>query len=509
MNKISRYDLATAAVLFTVVLMLYIRTLAPGLLLSDSAELQTQAYTLGMTHPTGYPVYLLAAHLFTAIPLGDLPYRVNLFSAVLGAAALAFGYLDTRLLGGRRIAAVGGMLALGVSQIFWWQAVIAELYSAAAFLIAAMLFCLLCWRLSQRWIFLTTAGLLGGLSLGVHNTVALAAPAVFIYLLLTCRKRMAWLAALGGAVLGLILSLGAFAFINAINAPSSYFYTTLIHGRSAWGLSQAQVDSFFGRLEFLFGARQFRMYMFVDPLKDMPKAAEQYWQILVDNFTYPAIALALLGIFVWLLRKPNWKEGILILTAWLTCTIFVLNYDIYDNLVFYIPTYVWLSITVGLGATAVLDGCDGLLRLLRTSQSARKILLLIVSLVLAAGILWKKADIVIGSVQAERIIFLDGTKWANWPFPVLHPDQPYKTATFIVNGLKDDAIVFTDWDKLFTYLFVAHVEQHRTGISFHEWFVQDGITGATESTLAYIDANLGKRPIYFDFENTRKRSPKV
>ena len=39
--------------------MLYVRTLAPSLLYGDSAEFQTIAYTLGIGHPTGYPLYRL------------------------------------------------------------------------------------------------------------------------------------------------------------------------------------------------------------------------------------------------------------------------------------------------------------------------------------------------------------------------------------------------------------------------------------------------------------------
>lgn len=62
---------------------LYLPTLAPGLLYGDSAELQTLAQTLGLTHPTGYPVYVLIARLFVAlVPLGSIAYRVNLLSAV-------------------------------------------------------------------------------------------------------------------------------------------------------------------------------------------------------------------------------------------------------------------------------------------------------------------------------------------------------------------------------------------------------------------------------------------
>jgi len=63
-------------------LAMYVRTLAPDVLYSDSAEFQTLAYTLGMTHSTGYPVYLLLGRLLGFLPIGSPAWRINLLSAV-------------------------------------------------------------------------------------------------------------------------------------------------------------------------------------------------------------------------------------------------------------------------------------------------------------------------------------------------------------------------------------------------------------------------------------------
>jgi hypothetical protein len=70
-------------------LAVYARTLAPDVLYSDSAEFQTLAYTLGMTHSTGYPVYLPLARLLGYLPLGTFAWRVNLLSAVSAAITLS------------------------------------------------------------------------------------------------------------------------------------------------------------------------------------------------------------------------------------------------------------------------------------------------------------------------------------------------------------------------------------------------------------------------------------
>lgn len=57
----------------------YLSTLAPGLTWandgSDGGDLIAAAYTGGVAHPTGYPLYLLLARLFQFVPLGSLADR--------------------------------------------------------------------------------------------------------------------------------------------------------------------------------------------------------------------------------------------------------------------------------------------------------------------------------------------------------------------------------------------------------------------------------------------------
>lgn len=78
---------------FLLALSIYWLTLAPDLTWAhwgvDGGELIAAATTLGIPHPPGYPTYTVLAHLFTALPLGSVPFRFNLFSAVCMAFAAA------------------------------------------------------------------------------------------------------------------------------------------------------------------------------------------------------------------------------------------------------------------------------------------------------------------------------------------------------------------------------------------------------------------------------------
>ena len=117
-QSLSSREHALALVVGICALSMYVRTLAPDLLYGDSTEFQTLVYTLGMTHSTGYPIYLLLARLLGYLPVGSLAYRVNLLSA-LGTAVTAGGiFLLIRRLTLSRIEALLGSATLSLSYTF-------------------------------------------------------------------------------------------------------------------------------------------------------------------------------------------------------------------------------------------------------------------------------------------------------------------------------------------------------------------------------------------------------
>jgi hypothetical protein len=252
-------------------LALYLRTLAPSLLLGDSAELQVLSLTPGLAHPTGAPVFLLATRLFSLLPLGNPSWRVNLAPAIL--------YVAGRHLTSQRWAALVGPLCLAVSQLYWWEAVMTELYTAAAVLIASVLSCLLLWRRHGHAGWLFVAGLLGGLSPGVHDMVALAAPGVLLYLALSARRRADWAAATVGAATGVALVLGAYLLLDGLDPPASYFNAMGRPSASVWGLGPETFDSRADRFIFMILARHFRKFMLVIPEGGIRQAAAMYTNV--------------------------------------------------------------------------------------------------------------------------------------------------------------------------------------------------------------------------------------
>ena len=54
----------------------------------DSGELIIAAYTLGIPHPPGYPLWSMLGYLFTYVPFGSIAWRVHLLSKVFAALSL-------------------------------------------------------------------------------------------------------------------------------------------------------------------------------------------------------------------------------------------------------------------------------------------------------------------------------------------------------------------------------------------------------------------------------------
>lgn len=483
---LSRLDGGIAFCVAALSFALYARTLYPGLLPGDSGEFQALAYLLAHTHPTGYDVYLLLARAFISIPVGSIAYRVNLFSALMGGLTVGCICLAGTLLSGKRWGGIFGAAGLAVSITFWSQAVIAEVYTAGSFFLVLILLCLLFWDQSKQGFYLALAAALGVLSLGVHLTVALAAPAVGLYLLLNWKdwSRM-WRPLLAGLMTGVVLFAGIFLLLDRNTGPESYFNTTVRPGLSLWEMTPADVDSPWERLIWQFKVPQFKQFMFADMDTIMPEQAEAYWKALPDEFAWVTIGMAGLGLAATVLRR--WRFGVLMVLALVGQYFYTFNYPIWDFYVFYIPSYTLLAVLASAGTGLLFLAVDRLPS--RVSTLIRPVL----GLGLVALALFPFLPDRLEAVKVGRLDF------PNEQYPVHWTDEGYHAyISQIVSSLDQDAIVFTDWGKLFPLYYAAQIEQEREDLQFLETYPQDDALGISQSTIELIGQNLELHPIYFD-----------
>lgn len=146
----------------------YLTTLSHSMYIEDSPEYITAAATLGIPHPSGYPLYVLLGKLFSYIPLYNIPWRINLMSAVFAIGAGAFLYLTIKKITNQKAIPALAVLTLLFSEIFWSQSIITEVYTIFAFFLAVCLWLLVLWQKSGRDDYLLWLALAGGLGISVH-----------------------------------------------------------------------------------------------------------------------------------------------------------------------------------------------------------------------------------------------------------------------------------------------------------------------------------------------------
>lgn len=139
-NSSPRFDFYVCVMLALAAFVVYVRTLAPGVLDGDSGEWQYMANILGIPHSTGYPSYILLAKLMTLLPVGNAAWRVNLFSALCAALSIPLVYLLAKRVSLSRAAAVLSASFFALMPTLWGSATIAEVYALNTLLIALTLY---------------------------------------------------------------------------------------------------------------------------------------------------------------------------------------------------------------------------------------------------------------------------------------------------------------------------------------------------------------------------------
>jgi hypothetical protein len=482
-SPLLRTDLLVAILIGTAALALYIRTLAPSLLWGDSAEFQTLSYTLGMTHPSGYMTQIMLGKLFTYIPAGNIAYRVNLMSAFFGALAVAETYLIVRLLGGWRIAGISASLLLALTEGFWWRALLAESYAPAAGMLAGIWLLVLLWRHSGSRIYLFLAGVAGGLSVGIHSTVVMTSIAVLIFMALTAHERSDWFAAGLGALLGGALTFSFFLYLDHNDPASSIYNTVYRTNLSAFGLSANQFDTPLKRFFAIFPANHFWSYYFTASPEEMGRRLVEYFSAI------PLWTIILVFLGALTLLRDHLAEGLYPLIAFFIIWGFAItvSFSVYRE--FYVPVGVMTAVWFGLGASKALTLIE---RLHFPNQNILRILQSVFMILLVALPIWHSRRDLIPAINSGYPLFVR----RDHIYPVFAPDKAINDAQKIILEIEDNAIVFAPWDKLYSYIYTAHIEDGKTDISFHEaWSTEQ--EKLADSAIAYIDQNLDTRPIYF------------
>lgn len=421
-----------------------LQTIAPTIYyLADSTEYALGAKTLGIVHAPGYGLYMLIAHLFTYIPIGDTGFRVNLLSAVTYALAAGFTFgMLSRLLEDR-IAAMGAALALAWSFRIWVNGIAAEVYMPQLAVLAACAWSLVAMYRSgdHSWKRVLFTGFLFGLAVAINQTSVLFAPGLVIAFL-ALKIPLSKSAAAG------TLALGIFA-ITLLYFPIRYLAEPVYNVAGIYqidGTLQPVDLTTPGGMWWLLSGRQFDSLFFsqgyIPTLEQLSEIGLVFW----GNFIGFGLILVVFGFG--LMAQQNWRLLIIWFVFWLPYTYFFSTYGAGDRDTMLSPV-LWLM-SVPIAYSLVWFG-----------QGANRAIRVIIALVLPIAMLGIN----------YRIVDASDTYYMR------------ERAVFLTENMPQDAIVFGSWIDTTMMQYMQHVEARRDDIHPVNLFYFDKPTW-----LAYMES---------------------
>jgi tetratricopeptide (TPR) repeat protein len=522
LGKQDRVSLLISLFVFLVSFSVYLKTMAPTVSFWDCGEFIACAYILGIAHPPGSPLFVLIGRLFALIPLADqIAVRINFISALTSALTVWLTYLlivklvsrwdkedkSLWLRIARYVGGVVGSLFLAFSMTFWSNAVEAEVYGASMLLTMLILFLALIWMDHKATPkgdkLLILIAYLGLLSTGIHMTVFLVMPGIFLLIVLSDRRKLLdWRFWVTGMVLALVMhsvvpfliSLGIWLFLTLIftlfsKQRNSWAFFLLLTLAGTMGYStqlfipirsyqEPAIDesnpsdwpsfkAFLERKQYGEETMIGRMFHRRGSWANQFGAKERmgFWgffreQYMDKSLWFIPIFLGLFGIWEQIKRRKN--EGVVLLFLLLAGTLGLILYmnfadgtrpdpvtgeiirlEVRDRDYFWTPGFVFFALIMGLGAFGVIKNLGGVFE--KRVKSFQPVLGIIVAVLLVLPLLALKKN------------YRRNDRTGNW--------IPYDYAyNHLMSCDKDGMLVTSGDNDTFPLWFLQNVEKIRPDV---------------------------------------------
>jgi hypothetical protein len=442
------------AFLLLIDLIVYFLTRAPVVQFIDSGELALVCQTLGIAHPTGYPLYTLLGRLFCLIPFEDTVFRVGLMSLVfvcLANLALFFILLSIlegfskreKMHSGIRIwSALIACLTFSLTPTLWSQATSNEVYSLSVLFYGLIILLILRWRRKsrelrgQRIFYLLV--FVYALSFGNHMSTVLLLPGIlFLAASVFGRKLLVWRRLI---LIPLVFLLGL----------SVYFFLpirSLQNPVADWG----NPETWSALVRHITGW-QYQVWMFAGSAQELGRNLGSLVKLFFHQFPPYFLPLSLLG--MWKLFAADRKILIFLLILFFANILYGINYGISDIDPYFLGSFLVNAIFIGSGLCFALQ-------IVMNSRIKRGLSHAIVALPLLLPLLLLKTNYF--EADRSRDFFA------------------YDFASNVMRSVKKDAVILTNvWDHYSPWLYLRFVELKRPDVS-------------------YLDTELCRRTWYFDY----------
>ena len=335
-------------------LLVYLSTSCPTVYLGDSGELAAAAFSLGIPHNSGYPLYAQLGKFFSLLPMGPVGFRINLMSCFFAVLTVWFVYDLVLRITSSKLSAFSGALFLAFVPVLWSQTVSAEVYTLHAFFVALLTKLLWWWDEKREFSRLALFVFLTGVSFGNHMQTVMLAPAV-LFIILSADYKM-------------LLSLGNFLLLSFVFLLALSLYAYLpIRTEAGAAISWGDPNTLDRFVAHVTASAHRESYVFTKgPLEYLVRARKALL-LVVNQFG----VLLLLAVWGWLkLASKRWKAFFLAVIAFdFVYTIF-LNIISFEITAFTLPTCLVIAILIGVGTAHILEQTRHLVSIGRTTQGA-------------------------------------------------------------------------------------------------------------------------------------------
>jgi len=155
----------------------YLFSMAPSITVGDSGEFCASSVILGLCHSPGYPLFSLLGKAMTVLlPLASFAYRVNLLSALCGAATATLVYkclvnISKSESSGKEYFCLIGTMLFAFSPAFWKSSIQAEVFTLNTLFAAVIIYSVI--KNYENFSIFAF-----GLGLGNHHTLVFTAPLI-------------------------------------------------------------------------------------------------------------------------------------------------------------------------------------------------------------------------------------------------------------------------------------------------------------------------------------------
>jgi hypothetical protein len=321
--------------LIVISLFLYLNTMRPGMNdLGDSVKFQYVGKILGIPHSTGFPLYLLLNKAFVEIPYRSVGYRANFMSVFFSILTLVFLFLLINKLTDNIGAAFYSSLLFGFGLIYWSQSIIAEVYTLNSFFVALTLFLLIKWDSTQKTNFFYIFLFIYALGFGNHLVLITLLPAFLFFILATNHKIIYKPKTILVGLVSVIFGLGLYGYFFIRTAQKAPHI-------------EHQVKNLYEFIHYVTG-KNYQAYLFDFSIGDIVTERIPWcFDVFNKNLSIAALLVGIFGLFY--LWKKQKKVFFLFCLAFLGELFFLINYNIAEIKVYFIPLFLIYSVFVAFG----------------------------------------------------------------------------------------------------------------------------------------------------------------